>query len=547
MKNAKKFIAIILAAMMLLTLASCNASPDKEGYYGGNTSNGGYNGGYNNDNNFAPGGNYVQGDDAVHGEMEMPSLAPSEEADMESADCEILPSEPPTEPSPIIQILENDFTKTAEQAISTFSADVDTASYTYLRKLTSVGYKFDQLKATAGRAIRTEELVNYFSYNYSAPKNGELLGKNVTISKSPWNNDTMLLTIGLKAPEAEVEVQNNLVFLIDVSGSMSGDDKLGLLKKAFSYLTENLDKNDRVSIVTYAGNERVVLDGCEGYRKADILNAINNLQSGGSTNGEAGIVKAYELAEKHFIAGGNNRIIMASDGDLNVGISSADQLTSYIEQKRDQGIYLSVLGFGTGNYRDANMEAIADNGNGVYYYIDGISEAEKVFGTDLFGTLYTVAEDVKLQVDFNSARVESYRLIGYENRLLANEDFENDQKDAGEVGASHQVTVCYEIKLRESQNMSMSPLLTLRFRYKNPGEPISNLDEHQVGLNEITTEMSDDMKFITSVIETCMILRSSKYIGDITLEEIMQTLSSLTLDDPYKAEFYEILQTLVGK
>ena len=311
--------------------------------------------------------------------------------------------------------------------------------------------------------------------------------------------------------------------------------------------------NDTVSIVTYSGREAVVLEGCNGLEKEKIMGAINSLVASGSTNGQAGLTKAYQIAEEYFIEGGNNRIIMASDGDLNVGISSAEQLPSYISEKRDQGVYLSVLGFGTGNYRDANMEAIADNGNGVYYYIDGISEAEKVFGTDLFGTLYTVAEDVKLQVDFNSARVESYRLIGYENRLLANEDFENDQKDAGEVGASHQVTVCYEIKLREPSadgemdDMSLSPLMTLRFRYKNPGEPISNLNEYGIGPDQISNEMSDDMKFITSVIETCMILRSSKYIGDITIEDVMQTLSSLTLEDPYKAEFYEILQTLVGQ
>lgn len=545
MKNAKKFIAIILAAMMLLTLASCNASPDKEGYYGGNTSNGGYNGGYNNDNNFAPGGNYVQSDDAVHGEMESPSYeAPSEEADMESADCEILPSESPTEPSPIIQILENDFTKTAEQAISTFSADVDTASYTYLRKLTSVGYKFDQLKATAGRAIRTEELVNYFSYNYSAPKNGELLGKNVTISKSPWNNDTMLLTIGLKAPEAEVEVQNNLVFLIDVSGSMSGDDKLGLLKKAFSYLTENLDKNDRVSIVTYAGNERVVLDGCEGYRKADILNAINNLQSGGSTNGEAGIVKAYELAEKHFIAGGNNRIIMASDGDLNVGIRSPEELTNLVAEKRDSGVFLSILGFGTGNFRDDNMSALAQNGNGVYHYIDCEAEAERIFTEKLLSSIRTVAKDVKLQITFNPDAVAEYRLIGYENRLLNTEDFADDTKDAGDMGSGHTVTVCYEIKLTDT-TANVDSFATIAIRYKQPDGIKSELEEYNVTKAHLTSTPDKEQQFVATVVEFSMLLRGSKFANKetTTLENLISRLEALNLDNE-KAELLDIMKKL---
>ncbi len=545
MKNAKKLIAIILAAMMLLTLASCNASPDKEGYYGGNTSNGGYNGGYNNDNNFAPGGNYVQGDDAVSGEMEAPSYdVPSEEAEMDSADCEILPSEPPTEPSPIIQILENDFTKTAEQAVSTFSADVDTASYTYLRKLTSVGYKFDQLKATAGRAIRTEELVNYFSYNYSAPKNGELLGKNVTISKSPWNNDTMLLTIGLKAPEAEVEVQNNLVFLIDVSGSMSGDDKLGLLKKAFSYLTENLDKNDRVSIVTYAGNERVVLDGCEGYRKADILNAINNLQSGGSTNGEAGIVKAYELAEKHFIAGGNNRIIMASDGDLNVGIRSPEELTNLVSEKRDSGVFLSILGFGTGNFRDDNMSALAQNGNGVYHYIDCEAEAERIFTEKLLSSIRTVAKDVKLQITFNPDAVAEYRLIGYENRLLNTEDFADDTKDAGDMGSGHTVTVCYEIKLADT-TANADSFATIAIRYKQPDGIKSELEEYNVTKAHLTSTPDKEQQFVATVVEFSMLLRGSKFANKetTTLENLISRLEALNLDNE-KAELLDIMKKL---
>jgi Ca-activated chloride channel family protein len=278
------------------------------------------------------------------------------------------------------------------------------------------------------------------------------------------------------------------------------------------------------------------------------MNAINSLTASGSTNGEAGLTKAYQIAETYFIEGGNNRIIMASDGDLNVGISSADQLTSYIEQKRDQGIYLSVLGFGTGNYRDANMEAIADNGNGVYYYIDGISEAEKVFGTDLLGTLYTVAEDVKLQIEFNSAVVESYRLVGYENRMLQREDFEDDTKDAGEVGSSHQITVCYEIKLAayENDKSPVSPFVTLRVRHKNPGDPLSHLNEYYV--TNLESSASEDEKFLCAVIEACMILHNSEYIGDITLDDIAEALDALDLSEyPERAEFRALIKTLVSR
>jgi Ca-activated chloride channel family protein len=299
-----------------------------------------------------------------------------------------------------------------------------------------------------------------------------------------------------------------------------------------------------VSIVTYSGNEAVVLDGASGIETGEIMNAINSLKASGSTNGEAGLTMAYQIAEKHFKPEGNNRIIMASDGDLNVGISSAEELTAYIEEKREQGVYLSVLGFGTGNYQDAKMEALADNGNGVYYYIDGETEAEKVFGTDLVGTLYTVAEDVKLQLEFNSERIESYRLIGYENRKMANEDFENDKKDAGEVGASHQVTVCYEIKpIRENCEADMDkPYITLRVRYKNPGEEMSLLNEYTI--SDSVSDMSDDQRFILSVIQLCMLLHKSEYIGDATLEGVVAELDAITLTDSYKVEFRELLHSL---
>ena len=298
-----------------------------------------------------------------------------------------------------------------------------------------------------------------------------------------------------------------------------------------------------------------MLTGCPGNKTQKILSAVRNLEASGSTNGQAGLEKAYSLAADYFIEGGNNRIIMASDGDLNVGISSADELKKFVETKRDQGIYLSVLGFGTGNYRDSNMEALADNGNGVYYYIDGEAEAEKIFGQDLLGTLYTVAEDVKLQITFDKTFVDSYRLVGYENRLLEKEDFEDDTKDAGDVGAGHTVTVCYELILTEAAESAISRTgedavaeqqqwLSLAVRHKAPGENESQLNEYSIG-NEQFGDASDDVKFMCAVIETAMLLHESEYLVDISLENIISSLDELDLsDDIYKEEFRELLKKL---
>ncbi len=438
---------------------------------------------------------------------------------------------------------ENEFISTEQEDTSTFSADVDTASYTYFRKLVNSGYSLKELMG-AGTSFRTEEFINYFKYNVNQPKKGELFGVTSSIVDCPWNDESMLLRLTLQAENAVESNGNNLVFLIDVSGSMNSRDKLPLLKTAFSYLLGSLDENDVISIVTYSGREAVVLDGCSGDKDEMIMQAINNLTASGSTNGEAGLTEAYRIAEKHYIEGGNNRIIMASDGDLNVGISSAEQLENYISEKRDQGVYISVLGFGTGNYRDAKMEAIADNGNGVYYYIDGESEAERVLGTDLLGTLYTVAEDVKLQLTFNKDCISEYRLIGYENRVLNNEDFEDDTKDAGEVGAGHQVTVCYEIKLCEGVLIETDGLVTLAVRYKNPGETISRPNDYAIGGS--CEEITEDTKFLTCVIQTCMILHKSDYIGETTLADVLDILNTLDLSDyPDREEFRELIDKLV--
>ncbi len=509
MKRTHKLVALCLACLLLtLSLASCSSA-----------------------NKMSP-------EDAGPSQNQAPSYAdPGDRPEGENEEAR--PSGP-----------DNPFISTDVKNVSTFSADVDTASYTYFRKLVNSGYNLTSLK-NASSAFRTEEFINYFRYEAAAPAEGELFGTNITLTQCPWNTENTLLRITLQAETTVNTAGNNLVFLIDVSGSMNSAEKLGLLQSTFSYLVGNLGANDVISIVTYSGRESVALDGCPGVEGDRIMRAINALTASGSTNGEAGLSEAYRIAESHFIEGGNNRIIMASDGDLNVGISSEEQLKRFIEDKRDAGIYLSVLGFGSGNYRDAKMETLADNGNGVYYYIDGVSEAERVFGTDLLGTLYTVAEDVKLQLTFNQDLVESYRLIGYENRLLNQEDFEDDTKDAGEVGAGHQVTVCYELCMKEiavadgEQQAPSTALATLAVRYKNPGEPISLLNEYPID-TALFAEADADTQFIACVIRTCMILRSSQYVGDDTPAAIVEDLRAMDLSaSPDRAEFLALLEKLI--
>ena len=440
---------------------------------------------------------------------------------------------------------ENPFIATAEQRLSTFSADVDTASYSYFRKLINNGYTLTQLKQIAS-SFRTEEFLNYFRYDASAPTEGSLFGVTADVVPTPWSTATVLMRLSLQAEERINTEGNNLVFLIDVSGSMNSKDKLPLLQESFSLLTESLTERDTVSIVTYSGKEQVVLDGCRGNETQTILDAIAGLRAYGSTNGEAGLNQAYTLAERHRIEGGNNRIIMASDGDLNVGISSEEELTAFVEEKRESGIYLSVLGFGTGNYRDAKMEALADNGNGIYYYIDGASEAERVFGSDLLSTLYTVAENVKLQIDFDPNYVASYRLIGYENRLLAEEDFEDDTKDAGEVGAGHTVTVFYELTLAEGARAADEPWMKLAVRYREPGESTSLYNEYPIGATNLKESPDADVAFMECVIQTVMILHDSRYQNGATLEGVIETLEGLDLaDSPDRLEFLNLLKKLV--
>jgi len=488
---------------------------------------------------------------------------------------------------------ENTFQSVAENPLSTFSADVDTASYSNVRRLLMDGGIVDP------GAVRIEEMVNYFSYDYKEPEAGEPFGVTMEIGECPWNTDTKLLMLGLKTEDIDRSMapHSNLVFLLDVSGSMYDEDKLPLVQKAFALLTENLTENDRISIVTYAGADRVVLEGVTGDKKEQIMDAVNSLEASGSTAGSAGIETAYQIAQKNFIANGNNRIILATDGDLNVGITSTSELTNLITQKKETGIYLSVLGFGTGNLKDDKMEALADKGNGNYAYIDSLNEARKVLVEEMGSTLITVAEDVKFQIEFNPNNIKGYRLIGYENRILESQDFDDDTKDAGEIGAGHTVTVLYEIVPCDSEidlytpdlkyqskksggtvdnsrsisdtdqsdtlsaadvdssarNISssdktvitMTPYsdeyATLSIRYKKPGELKSSLLTYEIKKSRETATSSASLRFAAAVAEFGMKLRNSRYTQNLTYSDIRAQLHPEDCNDTYKQEFLELL------
>ncbi len=448
-------------------------------------------------------------------------------------------------------ISENGYKSVMEDPLSTFSVDVDTASYGNIRRMIRAG------GSIPADAVRIEELINYFDYDYPQPKDGEPFAVTTEYGDCPWNEEHRLLMIGLQAKDIDFEDRpaSNFVFLLDVSGSMYADDKLPLVQKAFAMLAENLTANDRVSIVTYAGYESVVLDGVSGSEKAKIVAALEDLEAGGSTAGEAGIQKAYALAEKNFIPGGNNRVILATDGDLNVGISSESGLTRLIKEKKKSGVHLSVLGVGTGNIKDNKMEAIADNGDGNYNYLDSLYEAKKVLVDEMGGTLITVAKDVKIQVEFNPQYVSGYRLVGYENRLLRNEDFHNDKVDAGEIGAGHTVTALYEIIPGEGGGQTLkyqqagepvgsTELLTVSLRYKAPNGDTSKLMEHPVEADSYHQEMSDNLQFASAVAEFGMVLRDSENKGKASLEHVMELAEPCVKadSDGYRKEFLQLVQ-----
>ena len=456
-------------------------------------------------------------------------------------------------------LAENGFHAVSTAPLSTFAADVDTASYANLRRLLLSGQE------VPADAVRIEELINYFHYDYPTPEDGAPFSVSAEIAPCPWNGDTLLLRLGLQAPQPDWEAmpRSNLVFLIDVSGSMESYDKLPLVKQAFLLLTEHLRPDDVISIVTYASSDQVVLDGCTGDEAETIQAAIEDLAAGGSTAGSRGITTAYALAEEHFIPGGNNRVILATDGDLNVGVTSEGELVRLIEEKKESGVFLSVMGFGTGNLKDNKMEALADHGDGNYSYIDSALEAKRVLVEEMGGTLFTVAKDVKLQVEFNPVVLKGYRLIGYENRLLDAEDFADDAKDGGEIGAGHRVTALYELvpadspmevpgadlKYQTAADTGSDEWLTVSIRYKAPDGADSSLLEYPVGQEAQVAAASKDTAFAACVAQFGMLLRDSAYAGSATYAGVAEQLESLPglEDDAYQEEFLYLVKQLARK
>ncbi len=448
---------------------------------------------------------------------------------------------------------ENGFYLSKAQPLSTFAADVDTASYANVRRMIENGYSADEI---VPEAVRPEEFINYFSYDLAAPGEGEKFGVTTQVSGCPWNKDHRLMFVGVKAqdPYEDVIPKSNLVFLIDVSGSMDDKNKLYLLQDAFKDLVENLPGEGTVSIVTYASKEEVVLDGEDMRNKNAVKKAISSLCAEGSTAGERGMEMAYEIAASHFIDGGNNRIIMATDGDLNVGISDPDELEKFIEKKKESGIYLSVLGFGDGNYKDDRLERLADCGNGNYSYIDSRLEAHKVLVDEMTSTLVTVAKDVKFQVEFNPARVNAYRLVGYENRNLDAVDFNDDTKDGGEMGAGHSVVVLYEIipagaesainlKYQTSSDTDASDeFATVKIRYKEPDAKESALETYVVDSSCACEKAGDNLAFAELAAEFAMLLSKSDYAGNLTYSDILVGYRQISHTDEYRDEFYNLVR-----
>uniref|UniRef100_UPI004056F9EC vWA domain-containing protein n=1 Tax=Candidatus Electronema sp. TaxID=2698783 RepID=UPI004056F9EC len=485
------------------------------------------------------------------------------------ASAEAMPSIMPPPPTPQPQdgetyneAKESGFLSPLTKPLSTFSIDVDTASYSNVRRFISEGQR-----PPAG-AVRIEELINYFSYSYPQPNGAHPFSVTTELGPCPWNSSHKLARIGLKAKDIDTKdlPPSNLVFLTDVSGSMSDANKLPLLKQALRLLVRQLGARDRVAMVVYAGSDAVVLEPTPGSEQGKILAAIDSLGAGGSTHASSGIVTAYQLAEQSFISGGNNRVILASDGDFNVGVTSPDELQKLIEEKRKSGVHLTVLGFGMGNYRDDTMEVLADKGNGSYAYIDSLLEARKVLVKEMSGTLFTVAKDVKIQVEFNPAKVSAYRLLGYENRALADEDFNNDRKDAGEIGAGHTVTALYELipagaqplvdplkyqkaepqKPLPTEGAASSELMTVKLRYKPLDSDKSVLLDTVIeDGNAALAQTSEDFRFAAAVAGYGLLLTGSELAGDLTWQQVIQLAKDARGRDEegWRAEFIRLAES----
>jgi len=458
-------------------------------------------------------------------------------------------------------ISENEFHVAAREPLSTFSIDVDAASYSNVRRFINEG------SLPPAGAVRTEEMINYFTYSYKKPMGTEPFSITTELSVSPWNSAHRLLSIGLQAKKISAEnlPPSNLVFLIDVSGSMNSENKLPLVKSSLKLLVDQLRAQDKIAIVVYAGSAGLVLPPTSGNEKIKIKTAINNLESGGATAGGEGITLAYKIGNQNLLKRGNNRIILCTDGDFNVGLSSDDALERLVEKEREGGLFLTVLGFGTGNYKDNKMQKLADKGNGNHAYIDGLSEAKKVLVNEFGGTLFNIAKDVKLQVEFNPAAVAGYRLIGYENRMLKNQDFNDDKKDAGELGSGHSVTALYEIIpagvksvfLKETDSLKYSALaqtvvaagknelMTIKVRYKAPESDKSNLFVQAVKNEPVAlASTSNDFRFAASVAGFGLLLRDSEFKGASTYNSVLSLASGALGKDEegYKKEFVELVK-----
>ena len=459
------------------------------------------------------------------------------------------------------EIKENSFVAVAQQPVTTFSADVDRAAYANVRRI--IGYG----QIPPKDAVRIEEMVNYFDYDYPAPEEGSASPLRVSpeLAPAPWNPNHLLLRIGLQAKKIDLAKAppSNIVFLIDVSGSMDEENKLPLLQSSFKMLLGQLRPDDKVAIVTYANGTKVALPSTSVKDKEKIIKVLDNLYASGGTSGGKGIQLAYEQAQKSFIKNGNNRIILATDGDFNIGINNTTDLEKFIEKQRESGIYMSVLGFGMGNYRDDMAETIADKGNGNYAYIDNITEAKKVLVNELSGTLFAVAKDVKLQLEFNPKYVKEYKLIGYENRMLANEDFTNDKKDAGEIGAGHTVTALYELvpsngkvaqSLRyQSQELNEkgkgNELGFLKIRYKDPKVKDAKsveITEPLVFNKKALKETSTDYRFAASVAEFGILLRDNSNKANATYDQVIELAEGAIGKDPegYRKEFVRLVKSV---
>lgn len=462
------------------------------------------------------------------------------------------------------QIQENGFKSVQDAPLSTFSIDVDAASYSNMRRFINKG------ELPSVDAIRTEELVNYFSYDYPKPTGSDPVKITMEAGACPWNAAHRLVRIGLKAKEIPTEhlPASNLVFVIDVSGSMWGANRLDLVKSSLKLLVNNLRDKDKVAIVTYAGSAGVKLEATSGSDKQKIREAIDELTAGGSTAGGAGILLAYKIAKKNFISNGNNRIILCSDGDFNVGVSSAEGLEQLIEKERKSGVFLTVLGYGMGNYKDKKFQVLAEKGNGNHAYIDNLQEANRVLVGEFGATLHTVAKDVKLQVEFNPSQVQAYRLIGYESRLLKDEDFNNDAKDAGDMGAGHTVTAFYEViptgvkneyvgkiddlKYQKKEKVTVKPtgsndLLTVKLRYKAPDKDVSKKMELPFVDNK-GNNVSSDFRFASAVAMFGQLLRDSDFKGNASYDKVINLAKQgLNNDDKgYRREFIRLVEAAKG-